>query len=119
MKVLIVDDEAPARSRLHDMLAVLDGYSVCGKTGTAKKISAEGTYTEGKYVASFVGFTPAYEPEITILVIVNEPQEKFYGGLVAAPAVRKIAGQTLNYLNVPPDIREDQTAMKPASEVKS
>jgi cell division protein FtsI (penicillin-binding protein 3) len=99
--------------------AALDGYSVCGKTGTAKKISAEGTYTEGKYVASFVGFTPATDPEITILVIVNEPQEKFYGGLVAAPAFRKIAGQTLNYLNVPPDIREDQTAMQAASEVRS
>ena len=99
--------------------AALDGYSVCGKTGTAKKISAEGTYTEGKYVASFVGFTPATDPEITILVIVNEPQEKFYGGLVAAPAFRKIAGQTLNYLNVPPDIRKDQTAMKAASEVRS
>jgi cell division protein FtsI (penicillin-binding protein 3) len=99
--------------------AALDGYSVCGKTGTAKKISAEGNYTEGKYVASFVGFTPATEPEITILVIVNEPQEKYYGGLVAAPAFRKIAGQTLNYLNVPPDIRKDQTVMKAAFEVRS
>ncbi|KPJ77381.1 MAG: cell division protein FtsI [Deltaproteobacteria bacterium SG8_13] len=99
--------------------AALDGYSVCGKTGTAKKVSAEGAYTEGKYVASFVGFTPAHDPEITVLVIVNEPQDKYYGGLVAAPAFRKIAGQTLNYLNVPPDIREDQTAMQSASGVKS
>jgi cell division protein FtsI (penicillin-binding protein 3) len=99
--------------------AALDSYSVCGKTGTAKKVSAEGTYTEGKYVASFVGFTPATRPEITVLVIVNEPREKFYGGLVAAPAFRKIAGQTLNYLNIPPDIHKDQTAMKSASEVKS
>ena len=99
--------------------AALDGYTVCGKTGTAKKIDAEGAYTEGKYIASFVGFTPATDPQITVLVIVNEPREKFYGGLVAAPAFRKIANQTLNYLNVPPDIREDQTAMKSASEVRS
>ena len=99
--------------------AALDSYTVSGKTGTAKKIDAGGTYTEGKYIASFVGFTPATSPEITVLVIVDEPREKYYGGLVAAPAFRKIANQTLNYLNVPPDIREDQTAMKPASEVKS
>ena len=99
--------------------AALDSYTVCGKTGTAKKISVEGTYTEGKYIASFVGFTPADDPAITVLVIVNEPREKYYGGLVAAPAFRKIANQTLNYLNVAPDIREDQTAMKPASEVRS
>ena len=98
--------------------AALDGYTVCGKTGTAKKINAEGTYTEGKYVASFVGFTPATDPEITVLVVVNEPQEKYYGGLVAAPVFRTIANQTLNYLNVPPDSRKDQTAMRTGSEVR-
>jgi cell division protein FtsI (penicillin-binding protein 3) len=82
--------------------AALDSYTVCGKTGTAKKVGEEGTYTEDMYVASFVGFTPAQNAEIAVLVIIDEPQGKYYGGLVAAPAFSKIARQTLNYLNIPP-----------------
>jgi cell division protein FtsI (penicillin-binding protein 3) len=82
--------------------AYLDGYPVCGKTGTTQKISEEGTYAEGKYIASFIGFTPAHKPEIAILVVVDEPQEKYYGGIVAAPAFKKIAHETLIYLNIPP-----------------
>jgi cell division protein FtsI (penicillin-binding protein 3) len=82
--------------------ASLDGYAVCGKTGTTQKISEEGTYVEGKYIASFIGFTPAQKPEVAILVVIDEPQEKYYGGLVAAPAFKKIAHETLIYLNIPP-----------------
>ena len=82
--------------------ASLDGYAVCGKTGTTQKISEEGTYVEGKYIASFMGFTPAQKPEIAILVVIDEPQEKYYGGIVAAPAFKKIAHETLIYLNIPP-----------------
>jgi cell division protein FtsI (penicillin-binding protein 3) len=91
--------------------AALDGYSVCGKTGTAKKIDNEGNYTEGKYIASFVAYTPADRPEIAVLVIVDEPQEKYYGGIVAAPAFRRIAQETLNYLNIPPDGNNGQLAV--------
>jgi cell division protein FtsI (penicillin-binding protein 3) len=83
--------------------AALDGYSVCGKTGTTQKINEEGTYAEGKYIASFVGFTPAKNPEIAVLVVIDEPQEKYYGGIVAAPTFKKIAHETLNYLNIPPN----------------
>jgi cell division protein FtsI (penicillin-binding protein 3) len=82
--------------------ASLDGYTVCGKTGTTQKINEEGTYVEGKYIASFIGFTPAQKPEIAILVVIDEPQEKYYGGIVAAPAFKKIAHETLIYLNIPP-----------------
>ena len=82
--------------------AALDGYTVCGKTGTAKKIGEEGTYTEDSYISSFVGFTPAQNAEIAVLVVIDEPQGKYYGGLVAAPAFNRIARQTLNYLNIPP-----------------
>jgi cell division protein FtsI (penicillin-binding protein 3) len=91
--------------------AALEGYSVCGKTGTAKKINAEGTYAEGKYIASFVAYTPADRPEIAVLVIVDEPQEKYYGGIVAAPAFRRIAQETLNYLNIPLDGNNGQLAV--------
>ncbi|MGD2269341.1 MAG: penicillin-binding protein 2 [Desulfobacterales bacterium] len=82
--------------------AALDGYSVCGKTGTTQKINEEGMYAEGKYMASFIGFTPAENPEIAVLVVIDEPQGKYYGGIVAAPAFKKIAHEVLNYLNIPP-----------------
>jgi len=81
--------------------AALEGYTVCGKTGTAQKIDKNGGYARGKYVASFIGFAPAENPAVAILVAVDEPQEEHYGGTVAAPAFRKIAYDTLNYLNIP------------------
>jgi len=85
-------------------LAALEGYSVCGKTGTSKKIGKDGTYSEDKYIASFAGFTPAENPEIAILVIIDEPIGKYYGGIVAAPAFKKIAHDTLNHMNISPTI---------------
>ncbi|MFZ0727198.1 MAG: penicillin-binding protein 2 [Desulfobacterales bacterium] len=90
--------------------AALQGYSVAGKTGTAKKIGPDGTYSDDSYMASFVGFTPADDPAITVLVIVNEPRKEYYGGVVAAPAFRRIAQETLNYLNIHPDLTDGQLA---------
>jgi len=83
--------------------AALDGYSACGKTGTARKLDANGQYSKDKHTASFVGFAPAENPRITVLVIIDEPQGEYYGGIVAAPVFRQIAQETLSYLNVPPD----------------
>jgi cell division protein FtsI (penicillin-binding protein 3) len=82
--------------------AALQGYSACGKTGTAQKIDDSGTYAKGKYLSSFLGFAPADQPELAILVIVDEPKKQDYGGIVAAPAFRQIALDTLGYLNIPP-----------------
>ena len=83
--------------------AALDRYSVCGKTGTARKIDREGRYSNNKHIASFVGFSPAENPAVAILVVIDEPKGDYYGGVVAAPVFKKIAQQTLNYLNVPPE----------------
>ena len=83
--------------------AALDGYSVCGKTGTSRKLDETGQYSHNSHTASFIGFAPADKPEIAILVVVDEPKGKYYGGIVAAPVFKQIAQQTLNYLNVPPD----------------
>jgi cell division protein FtsI (penicillin-binding protein 3) len=80
----------------------LEGYSVAGKTGTAQKAGENGTYEKGLYVSSFVGFVPADDPQATIVVIVDKPEEAYYGGTVAGPAFRKIAEGLLQYLNVPP-----------------
>jgi len=82
--------------------AVLDGYSACGKTGTAQKVDGKKGYAEDKYVASFVGFAPAERPEIVVLVLIDEPKKTHHGGVVAAPVFRKIALETLDYLSIPP-----------------
>ncbi|RPJ17452.1 MAG: penicillin-binding protein 2 [Desulfobacteraceae bacterium] len=86
--------------------AALEGYTVCGKTGTAQKTDETGRYAKGKYISSFVGFTPAENPQVAILVMVDEPARNHYGGIVSAPAFKKIAQETLTYMNVQPKNRD-------------
>jgi len=82
--------------------AALEGYSVCGKTGTAQKIDESGRYSYEKYVASFVGFAPVKNPKIAVLVVVDEPKKQHYGSIVAAPAFKTIAQKTLDYMHIAP-----------------
>ncbi len=86
-------------------LASLDGgFKVAGKTGTAQKPDPERKgYAPGKYVSSFIGFVPAEEPRLSILVTLDEPQGSFAGGLVAAPVFKEIAKESLAYLGVFPE----------------
>lgn len=87
------------------MNAAIDGYRVAGKTGTSQKVDPlTRTYSVDKRVASFVGFVPVHNPKMTILVLVDEPKTSPYGGVVAAPAFRAIAEQSLRYLNVPLEV---------------
>ena len=82
----------------------IPGYQLAGKTGTANKIDpATGTYSEEKYVASFVGMAPASHPRLLVSVMVDEPQGAIYGGEVAAPAFGKIASFALPYLRIAPE----------------
>ncbi len=90
--------------------AALERYTVCGKTGTAQKVDASGQYAKGKFVSSFVGFVPADAPSVVILVVIDEPQKAHYGGVVAAPAFKKIAQETLEYLATPPEKEAGQLA---------
>lgn len=85
--------------------AAINGYLVCGKTGTAQKIDKDGKYAKNRYIASFIGFAPAEDPEITVVVVVDEPRKQHYGGIVAAPVFKEIVFKTLNYLNILPDIK--------------
>jgi cell division protein FtsI/penicillin-binding protein 2 len=78
------------------------GYALAGKTGTAQ-VAENGTYSETKYVASFIGFAPAQDPQLLVSVIVDQPQGDIYGGSVAAPAFGRIAAFALPYLGVPPE----------------
>ena len=91
-------------------LARIPGYHVAGKTGTAAKPDSQGGYSTSKYVASFVGFAPATRPRIVVLVTVDEPRGAIWGGVVAAPAFKAIAQQTLQYLSAPPDAPAQVTA---------
>lgn len=96
--------------------AVVDGYRVAGKTGTAQKVDPMTRgYSATKRTASFVGFVPADNPRLTILVIVDEPKTSSYGGVVAAPAFREIAHQSLCYLKVPPTLPLKAKAQTPDS----
>ena len=88
--------------------AILDGYTSAGKTGTAQKADpATGRYSTTKYVASFAGFAPAYEPVISIAVIIDSAVGPHEGGQIAAPVFKAVAQQTLAYMNVPQDIAPD------------
>ncbi len=79
--------------------AAIEGITVAGKTGTAQKVDPVGKgYSATKRTASFVGFVPADKPRLTILVVVDEPTTSPYGGVVAAPAFREIAFNSLCYL---------------------
>jgi len=85
--------------------AQLDGYSAAGKTGTAQKIDPKTkAYSSTKYVGSFVGFAPASNPQVVIIVVIDEPAGAYHGGDVAAPVFREVAEQILPGLGVMPDI---------------
>ena len=83
--------------------AALSGYPVAGKTGTAQKVDPDTRrYSRKNFVSSFVGFVPSDDPKLVILVVVDSPIGKGWGGQVAAPVFKRIAEQSLDYLGIPP-----------------
>ncbi|HUY86294.1 MAG TPA: penicillin-binding transpeptidase domain-containing protein, partial [Acidimicrobiales bacterium] len=87
--------------------AVVPGYTVAGKTGTAQipNPNASG-YLPGQFMATFAGFVPAQNPALTIVVSFQSPQTSIYGGSVAAPVFAQIARYSLQLLNIPPPADE-------------
>jgi len=83
-------------------LARTPGYRVAGKTGTTL-VSIPGGYALNSTIASFVGFAPAEDPQIIMLVKIDQPVDDPLGGIVAAPVFRELAPQILAYLGVEPD----------------
>ncbi|GAG11353.1 unnamed protein product, partial [marine sediment metagenome] len=86
--------------------AILKRWTIFGKTGTAQKVDpVTHQFSHEKFVASFVCSGPARNPQVTVLVMVDEPAKgrSYYGGVVAAPAAAEILGKTLQYLKVPLD----------------
>ena len=92
--------------------AAIPGYRIGGKTGTAQ-VYVDGVVSSDTHIGSFLGFAPADDPKIAVLVIVEEADVAIdYGSVTAAPFARDILEKTLNYLGIPP-----QTDEAPAEEV--
>jgi cell division protein FtsI (penicillin-binding protein 3) len=95
------------------------GYSVGGKTGTARKLEGK-TYSTSKYRSFFVGLAPVSEPRIVVAVMVDEPGKGvYYGGEIAAPVFSQIVAQTLRGMNVAPDLdvkAQIATKVEPAAQ---
>jgi membrane peptidoglycan carboxypeptidase len=82
--------------------AGIDGYTVAGKTGTARKtVEGQRGYETGAYISSFAGFVPAQQPAFTALVVLDQPTPIF-GGLVSAPVFAQISRYALRELTIPP-----------------
>lgn len=86
--------------------AYLAGYRIAGKTGTSEKIPRGNQ----KYVASFIGFAPADNPKVACLVILDQPAEgmPYYGATIAAPVVKNILEETLQYIGVEPQYNDGE-----------
>ena len=76
--------------------AYLEGYSIGGKTATSQTLPR----SANKYIASFLGFAPADDPQILGMVIIHDPQGVYYGGTIAAPVLRSIYDNVLPYLGI-------------------
>jgi len=84
-------------------LAAVDGFAAAGKTGTAQKpLEDAAGYSETAYVSTFAGFIPADQPQLTIVVSIDEPAEQHVAGVVAAPVFAEIAEYALRVLRVAP-----------------
>jgi cell division protein FtsI/penicillin-binding protein 2 len=95
----VVDTAAGTGTR-----ASVPGYTVAGKTGTAQvALPHSRGYSTRNYVASFVGFLPADNPRVEVLVVVDSPRTNIFGGIVAAPAFQQIAEFLTKDLGIPPD----------------
>ena len=100
-QVLDEDVSATARTILEAVVAegggnkaYIEGYRIGGKTATSEKLPRG----NGKYISSFVGFTPVDDPQIAVLVLVNEPEGVYYGGTVCAPAAAEVLENILPFM---------------------
>ena len=82
--------------------AIVDGYRVAGKTGTAYKY-IDGKYQNDRYLTSFIGVAPASRPRLVVAVQIDEPKIDDSGGRAAAPVFSKVMAEALRLLDVPPD----------------
>ncbi len=87
--------------------AYLPGFRIGGKTATSEKLPR----SSNKYIASFVGFAPAEDPEVIAIVMIDEPEGIYYGGTIAAPVIQELFADVLPYLGI-----EEQYTQKEAED---
>ena len=109
-QVITKDSSALIRYTLESVVAngtgrnaYIENYRVGGKTGTAQKVS-DGKYMVGNYIVSFIGFTPANDPEVVVYVAIDHPQGiTQYGGTVAAPIAKNVLKSAIDIFKIKPD----------------
>ncbi len=84
--------------------AYIPGYRIGGKTATSEKLPRR----SGKYIASFMSFAPAEDPQVMALVLIDEPQGVYYGGTVAGPVMQELLRNILPYLGIEPQYSEKE-----------
>lgn len=94
LKTVIANGGSGTRARI-------PGYEVTGKTGTSRKATNSG-YADNRHQAVFAGLIPANKPRLALVVMVDEPQGAYYGGLVAAPVFAKVMAGAVRFLDIPP-----------------
>ncbi len=92
----------------------ISGYSVGGKTATSEKLPRGNR----KYIASFVAFAPAENPEVVALVLIDEPKGAYYGGQIAGPVMKDLLENTLPYLKVPREFNEEEQKLVESKKVE-
>ena len=92
--------------------AMIDGYSVGGKTGTLHKVKVDGGYDDNRYMSVFAGLSPISSPRLATVVVIDEPRQgDYFGGLVAAPVFSEITGNALRLMQVTPDETDQNTSL--------
>ncbi|MDR1135702.1 MAG: PASTA domain-containing protein [Clostridiales Family XIII bacterium] len=97
-------------------IASVPGYRIGGKTGTAEKLD-NGSYKTGKVTGSMIAMAPMEDPQIVVLLIVDEPQGVKYGSTTAGPGVKEIMTNVLRHINITPVYTQETLAKMQSSYV--
>lgn len=100
--------------------AYISGYEVAGKTGTAETFDKNGQRSKERYISSFAGFAPLDNPVICVLVVCDYPTvDSHFGGIVAAPVVKEVMEEYLNYMKIDKTITVDPNAPQQKPDAKA
>ena len=88
--------------------AYIEGYEIGGKTATSQTLPR----SANKYISSFLGFAPADDPQVMVLVIIRNPTGVYYGGTIAAPVAKDIFADILPYLGYEPEEQVEERSSK-------
>ena len=92
----------------------IPGYRIGGKTATSEKLPRR----SGKYIASFMSFAPAENPQVMALVLIDEPQGVYYGGTVAGPVMKELLTNILPYMGIQPEYNEKELQLEEVQTVQ-